>query len=188
MSNRYALIYQSGPGALTLSSLWSLLAPLNLQLRHPTENAIFVLDEVGDQVAIGQAALADRIQSGRDTSFQFWFAHDNDLLCRMRVEEQVHITLLDLLGKDANERAAIWTLIERELYVGSSASTTRGLVLDEEGVTENYDWDLFFVHGQPLRAKDFRGGLPDVLIVDRSLASQIEGFSTSASERLVRLV
>lgn len=81
------------------------------------------------------------LAEAKETRFQWWMAGDTDIYCRVRPLENVTEIECGLEGKTAEElarvRRAMTAFIER------SPLEVRGLVIDEEGVTEGYAWSKF---------------------------------------------
>jgi hypothetical protein len=48
-------------------------------------------------------------------------------------------------------------------------------------VTEEYDWDRFFVRGETLRRQDL-ADMPELLLIPRPLWAELEGFSGRIEE------
>ena len=176
MAARFAMLFQNGPNGLFLDWLFSLLSPLGLDLEHPHQRQIFFLDEFGDQQPMEFDELRFQLAQGEDTTFEFWYGADHDLLCRSKLTDGVRVTAFCLEGTDEAEQNALKRILERTAFQDREGRWL-GLVFDSCGITAEYDWEEFFVREALLFANDFPAGMPDVLLVAEKLAERLRGFS-----------
>ncbi|MFE8604557.1 hypothetical protein [Archangium violaceum] len=165
MSERIALLYEVGSSGTLIDSMAEVLARAGLSLAHPESGQAVVLDQEGEQSLASAAELRRLLEETGTVRFQWWFAKDHDVYCRVRREGDLHVIELGLEGSNATERALVGEVLQERFKAGNEASV--GLVLDPEGVTEDYDWDRFFISREILDWSAVDLGFPDVLGVQR---------------------
>jgi hypothetical protein len=177
MATRLAFVYDRVQDDFDLGVICAILKPLGLTLEHPTQRTVLALSDEGDQIPINREQLEAQIRRGLDTSFQFWFAADHDLYARIETQGDVRIIEFGLEGTAEAERNALREILVSDFYNRAGL----GLVFDPEGVTEEYDWDRFFVRGETLRRQDL-ADMPELLLIPRPLWAELEGFSGRIEE------
>ena len=161
MAERSALIYGQAWPMFSLDALEKMLRLAGLSMVHPSTQLVTGLDRQGEQLSLSPDELRQAVGLGHGVSFQWWFADDHDVYCRIRGVEGISVVELGMEGCDLTELRRIRSALERGF--GLSDESSVGLVFDPQGVTEDYEWDRFFVRGEQLDAAAFSGGFPEVL-------------------------
>ena len=161
MAERNALIYGRAWPMFPLVSLEETLRLAGLSIVHPPTQLVMALDSQGDQFSLSPDDLRHAVSQGNCVSFQWWFTDEHDVYCRIRGVGSVSVVELGMEGCGLAELRSIRSALEGRF--GSSDESSVGLVFDPQGVTEDYEWDRFFVHGEQLDAAAFSRGFPEVL-------------------------
>lgn len=177
MAERTAFLYEIETSKDLLDSLCEDLAAVGLSLVHPRSGQVMILDPEGEQVPVSRQELREHI--AQEASFQWWFAEDHDVYCRVRVARGVRIIELGMEGCNAAELAAIGGMLAQRFMRGASASI--GLVFDPEGVSEGYDWDRFFLDHESVDWRDAEIGFPEMIGLSRSALERLEHVPTGAT-------
>jgi hypothetical protein len=170
MAERTALLYQMETSENAIDSLSEDFAAVGLSLVHPRSGQVMLLDDEGEQVPASKEELRGRIASS--VSFQWWFAEDHAVYCRIRVSRGVRIIELGLEGCHPAELAAIGGMLGRRFMRGTPKSI--GLVFDPEGVSEGYDWDRFFLDHESIDWRDAQIDFPEMIGISRPALERLE--------------
>jgi hypothetical protein len=166
MAERKALIYETRGSVDVLESLCRTLGKVGLHLERPGSGHVMVLDREGEQCESSEGGLRRCLSAGGDVSFQWWFEWDHDVYCRVRREECVDVVELGMEGCSENELRVIGEALCERFVSGGVMSV--GLVFDPCGLSEDYDWDLFFLGGEVLDWSSVRFGLPRMIGVSEA--------------------
>lgn len=179
MAERNALVYGRAAPRFSFGSLEGMLRSVGLSITHPSTHLVMVLDDQGDRAALSLDAFRDLLHQSHGASFQWWLADDHDVYCRIREVGDVCVVELGMEGCNPAEIQRIRDALEAQ--IGLSNEISIGLVFDPQGVTEDYEWDRFFVHGDRLCASDLPHGFPDVLGVELSAFGRITCLPSNVS-------
>lgn len=161
MAERNALIYGRAWSTFSLDSLEKTLRLAGLSMVHPSTQLVMALDNQGEQFSLSLDDLRHAIGQEHGVSFQWWFADDHDVYCRIRGVGNISVVELGMEGCDLTELRGVRNALEGQF--GQSDESSMGLVFDPQGVTEDYEWDRFFVRGEQLDTAAFSRGFPEVL-------------------------
>ncbi|AUX25661.1 hypothetical protein SOCEGT47_062100 [Sorangium cellulosum] len=137
------------------------MGKVGLHLERPGSAHVMVLDREGEQFESSECDLRRCLSAGVDVSFQWWFEEDHSVYCRVRREECVDVVELGMEGCSEDELRVIGEALCERFVSGGSVSV--GLVFDPCGLSEDYDWDLFFLRGEVLDWSSVRFGLPKMI-------------------------
>jgi hypothetical protein len=155
MASRSIFIYLGS--ALNFRDLREALEPLGYFLVHPSSGEVIQLTMKGS-IVVDLNVLEAAVANHMEVSFQFWLAECRDLYARIRTQGELKIIEFGLEGKSEHEREQLRQALS-SFFFGCGSGI--GMVYDPEGLTEDFDWDEFFIAGRSILALDF----PDVLIL-----------------------
>jgi hypothetical protein len=138
-----------------------------------THGAIHVIDDEGNDYAKSRDNFAKEMKSRDCLPILLWNTAAECLYCRVRFVGQFRALELDMKGTEPKDREVLaGKLIETALD-----PKFRGLVFDPEGVTEDYNWDDFFIGETVLSANVLAGRLPELLLIKSKLVTRAVGFN-----------
>lgn len=172
MAERTAFVYGNVLPRFPLESLEKTLRLAGLSITHPSTHLVALLDDYGDRFSLSMNDFRMLLDQNRCASFQWWLAHDHDVYCRIREVERFSVVELGMEGCCPGEIQSILGALKSQL--GLSSENSVGLVFDSQGVTEDYDWDRFFVHAERLGANPFLRGFPELLGVKLSDLERVD--------------
>jgi hypothetical protein len=176
MATRSAFIYANSQSAVSLPRLLAAVGRVGLTLEDPSSGKVLMLAWDGDQVAVGSSEIAGRIEHGEDTSFQMWFAKNHSLYVRAKASPDASVVELGMEGTSEQERITLRAALEAYFNALAGEGAAMGLIFDPIGLAEDYDWNRFFLMGETLNPAAFPFGLPDPLVLTRSLVGRVSGF------------
>jgi hypothetical protein len=157
-------VYMKPDAGMDLGFLEELVRGGGFRLHNPQTGHITLIDDEGDFYVVARDALSARLIQCEDTRLQFWESncegkYVGDLYCRVRFRSEAIVVEIGELPRDSEcLLRGIWVSCRERLDDGSII----GLIVDREGVTEEYaDWDAFFIGRTP-----YEGPCPDVLCVE----------------------
>ncbi len=157
MTDRFAYLYQK---QFEENDLVEVINDFNSQgifLANPDTQLISSLSKDGEQLVVSREWLISQVNARETINFQWWLNGSIDLYCRVRFLTDLIIKEfgLDGLGEKITFiNKVLITWFRKEIPLGIA----RGIVIDNFGVSEEYNWDDFFIEG-----KNFEGEIPDVL-------------------------
>lgn len=141
-----------------------------IYIRHPATRKGVMLDVDGNGVNIEPEEIAHLIDLKLGSvNVEFWITPDTSLTCRFSwIPLGLEIQTFYLDGLSGAETAHVTSVL---IGYMNSAPGTFGYVLDLDGDTAEYDWDVFF---DTIHMGDFRPVevYPDLLVVKGSLARE----------------
>ena len=180
MSSGFAISYHRFIGPEDFSRLEVGLADADVHLQRPTDGAVTLLSDVGDQVIGSRDAILAILTAGKTLNFQWWFRDGGDLYCRFRSGETVAIDV-GLDGLTGHQFAGVKQSLMGFAATEIAHSNFLGMVIDRMGTTEEFDWDGFFSHS----GVEFEGALPDLLVVQSPDLSRIHGTGRECDQRIL---
>jgi hypothetical protein len=156
-----------------------------ISLEHPNFRCGIILDVDGNHVQLETAKIARLIDLKiAPVNVEFWLSADHDLACRFSwipLGMEVQMYYLDNLTRTESQ------IVESLLidYIHQESSGTFGYVLDRDGRTAEYDWDLFYdglSMGEYRRFETY----PDVLAVSGSVGRIREAINIPDSAEVDR--
>jgi hypothetical protein len=142
MSDRIALLYEQRDG-FRFDSLARDMAVAGMSILRPVLGGVWLLDHEGESIVSDVATLAARVDAGREQSFQWWLAENDDVYCRIRPVGSLCVIELGMEGTTADERDHIGRALRSRFL--SDPRRSVGWVLDPSGVAQDFAWDDFFV-------------------------------------------
>ena len=150
MAERTARLYSQAPPRELLSDLGDRLGAAGLSLQHPESGKVFRISDEGDQLATTEEDLRAHLADLGDVSFSWWISADHDLYCRIRKCDKAAVVELGLEGCTAGELSVFQKLLRNWAASEANAGRLLGFVYDRDGVSEDCDWDQFFLESVPL--------------------------------------
>ncbi|MGK3963946.1 hypothetical protein WMF38_39430 [Sorangium sp. So ce118] len=178
MAERTALLYENRSSVESLDSLCRTLGQVGLQLAHPGSGCVVMLDTEGHRIEGTLDNLRSRLSVERDVSFQWWFEEDHDLYCRIRRQSSTGVVELGMEGCCEDELDVLGKTL-REYFV-SNLETSIGFVFDSQGVTEDYDWDRFFLLNESVDWSSVGFALPAMIGFLNSEMARVRALPESA--------
>ncbi|APR80435.1 Hypothetical protein A7982_05782 [Minicystis rosea] len=164
MAERSIFLYEVREGADWLGSLERDLGRAGLHLKPPGSDLVTPYDDEGERLSMSEEELRRWVDAGHDARFSFWFAADHDVYCRIRESDGVTVIALGMDGCSRAEMESLRAAMEHRFL--SRRTTSAGFVFDPDGVTEDYDWDRFFLAKERLDLSV--ENLPEALGVTRA--------------------
>lgn len=130
-----------------------------LFLQNPMSKLITALSEIGTQIVVSKDRLTQAQQIGNTFSFQWWLDGATDIYTRLRFLDDAIVEEYGLEG--LGEQLHPISKILRGWFKNQLEDNgVMGFVIDKYGITEDFDWDQFFIHGEK-----FSGQFPDMLCI-----------------------
>lgn len=179
MAERLAYLYELDTKKEYLFNLLHDLAHAGISLARPHGDQVFRIDSTGNQLQSSGSELQQQLSDERSTRFLMWMGEAQDIYCRIRAFSDVIVADFGLEGCDLAEIRRISSTIRRRFFDGQTRSI--GMVVDPVGISEDYDWDHFFLEGQMIDIGNKAADLPAMLGCRKSAMTRILGLPASIS-------
>ena len=174
MATRSAFLYDKLPGrrADDLRRLAQQFA-FSIEDMH---GAFYAIDGEGEQHVMSIENVEKELESRESISFLLWGADAECLYCRVRFIGSIRAVELDLKGTEKKEREDLCS----RLIKAALDERFLGLVFDPESMTEDYNWDDFFIREAALNRRTLAGRVPELLLIKSTLMDRVVGFAADS--------
>ncbi|QMU70626.1 hypothetical protein [Streptacidiphilus sp. P02-A3a] len=151
-----------------------------IEIEHPVLRKAVLLNIDGDQVLVDpdEAVRLACMHLG-SLNLEWWLSADVDLTCEFSaVPLECEIQTYYFSGLTNVQRAAVGRMLLE--YVDKCAAETVGYILDEDGRSEEFDWNGLVLYG---RGSDF--SFPNTVVMPKESWAHLGGMLESASVREV---
>ncbi len=159
MAKRFAYLYYETGYYVEFEEWVREFQRQGISLQNPMSKLITALSEVGEQISVSKDWLAQAQQIGNTFSFQWWLDSATDVYTRLRFLDDVVVEEYGLEGL-GEQLHPIGNILKDRFINQLENNRVMGFVIDKYGITEDFDWDQFFIHG-----KRFAGQFPDILCI-----------------------
>jgi hypothetical protein len=166
---RSAYIYHKTKAGIQLDELVDDFQRFGLTLPNPNNTRVTILSYRGEQIYVQPRWLNWLINESYDVNVQWWLNSATDLRSRIRFAEANAIEEYVMDGLTAQEQKSIHQALSLRLLKKTREEAIIGGYVDWSGVTEEFDWDTFF-----LGEAEFNLPFPDLLCVPSSKLARIK--------------
>lgn len=107
-----------------------------------------MLDRNGEQIRTDRNTFEQTFQGSAEVSFQWWFAAEHDVYCRVRVLDGIDCIEFGMEGCSPGELDALGDALRTRCL--RRLRELAGMVFDPDGFAEELNWDEFFVREKVL--------------------------------------
>lgn len=152
MADRFAYLYKKLLKVPDFQRQFDIFTQNGIELINPSTDSITSISEYGEQLVVTAAWLSSQVTAKQTVSWQWWLDGSTDIYCRSRVIGDV---LVEEYGLDGLGERIEWVdlVLLRWFLVSIKDRTALGVVIDNEGATEDFDWDRFFLQDGGLGAE-----------------------------------
>lgn len=142
MAQRTASLYSTTKPNQLVALIAGELQLEGLTLTPHNAELVALIDEAGETVGTNRRDFDARLSAGLTTRFRWRRGDALDMYTRVK---RLELTVIDfgMEGLSPSEIRGVASALRR-LVLADPGSI--GIVFDPEGVTEDYDWDEFFLH------------------------------------------
>jgi hypothetical protein len=169
MAQRTASLYTTTKPDEVIALIVGELQPEGFTLTPTNAELVTMVDEAGEAVVTNWKDFDARLSTGLTTSF-LW--RRRDALSMYTRVKHLEATVIDfgMEGLSASEIRGVASALRR-LVLADPGSI--GMVFDPEGVTEDYDWDGFFLHQGRFDSDALQSAFPEAVVVRKRDLSRL---------------